>query len=214
MMNICFAGKKIIGIENVDKEELENLYQAKANKKIPIINFALYVWIYHLGKHNFDSAKVERKIARINEKYDRKISKHPDNDLKQRKIEVKREKKLLKQQRVLSEGNMLMRWGEPVSVYDEKTIGRTKSQFEQYLRNRGYFDATVEFTTKTRFKNKYVTYMIEEDQAHIIDTFRLVVSDSTIRQLVESSREESFLLMGERMISATWCWSANGSKKS
>jgi hypothetical protein len=85
--------QKIIGIENVDKEELENLYQAKANKKIPIINFALYVWIYHLGKHNFDSAKVERKIARINEKYDRKISKHPDNDLKQRKIEVKREKK-------------------------------------------------------------------------------------------------------------------------
>jgi outer membrane protein insertion porin family len=190
--------QKIIGNENVEKEELEELYQAKANKKIPIINFALYVWIYHLGKHNFDSAKVEQKIAKINEKYDRKLSKYADNDLKQRKIELAREKKLLKQQRVLSEGNMFMRWGEPLSVYNEETIEKTRSQIGQYLRNRGYFDASVEFKTKTRFKSTYVTYMIEEDQAHMIDTVRLVTSDSTIRQLIENSSDESLLLQGER----------------
>ncbi len=190
--------QKIVGNEKVDSDDLEELYQSKVNKKIPIINFALYVWIYHLGERNFDSTKIEGKIQKINTKYDRKIANNSDNERKARKLELAREKKVLKKKRVLSDGNMFMRWGEPVSVYDEEAIQRTRDQMNQYLRNRGYFNGAVEYNTRTQWRYKYVTYMIEEDQPHTIDTVRLFCSDSTIFKLIQNSSEETLLKSGER----------------
>jgi outer membrane protein assembly factor BamA len=190
--------QKIIGNEVVDKDNLEELYQSEANKKIPIINFALYVWIYHWGERRFDSTKVEQKIAKINRKYTRKINKHGDNERKISRLELARERKINKQRRVLSEGNMLMRWGEPVSAFNEQDIQRTQSQMNQYLQNRGFFNGSVEYRTKTMGKYKYVTYLVEEDRPHTIDTVRLFTNDDPIRRLIQSSEEESFLNEGDR----------------
>jgi outer membrane protein assembly factor BamA len=190
--------QRIVGQENVEHDDLEELYQSKANKKIPIINFALYVWMYHWGEHHFDSTKVVKRIAKINDKYDRKLEKHAENEQKKQQIRFAREKKLARKQKVLSEGNMRMRWGEPVSVYKEDDIRKTQDQMGQYLRNRGYFDASVEYRTKTRGKRKYVTYIIEEDLPHTIDSIRLVTSDSTIRRLIGKYDHESLLAAGDR----------------
>jgi outer membrane protein assembly factor BamA len=190
--------QKIMGDEQVDKEELEELYQSKANKKLPIVPFAPYVWIYHMGERNFDSIRIEQKITKINAKYDRKALKHQGKTNKLRRIELNREKKIGKKLRDLSEGNILMRWGEPVSIYREEDIERTKNQMSQYLRNRGFFDGSVESKTATRGKRKFVTYMIEEDQPHLIDTVRLFTEDSTIRSLLIENMEESEILIGER----------------
>jgi outer membrane protein insertion porin family len=190
--------QRIVGQENVEHDDLEELYQSKANKKIPIINFALYVWMYHWGEHHFDSTKVVKRIAKINDRYDRKLEKHAENEQKKQQIRFAREKKLARKQKVLSEGNMRMRWGEPVSVYKEDDIRKTQDQMGQYLRNRGYFDASVEYRTKTRGKRKYVTYIIEEDLPHTIDSIRLVTSDSTIRRLIGEYDHESLLAAGDR----------------
>jgi outer membrane protein insertion porin family len=190
--------QRIVGQENVEHDDLEELYQSKANKKIPIVNFALYVWMYHWGEHHFDSTKVVKRIAKINDRYDRKLEKHAENEQKKQQIRFAREKKLARKQKVLSEGNMRMRWGEPVSVYKEDDIRKTQDQMGQYLRNRGYFDASVEYRTKTRGKRKYVTYIIEEDLPHTIDSIRLVTSDSTIRRLIGEYDHESLLAAGDR----------------
>lgn len=190
--------QKIIGNEEVDKDEFEELYQSQVNKKIPIINFALYVWVYHLGERNFDSTKIEKKIEKIYTKYDGKISKHSDNERKVRKLTLNRDKKASKKRRVLSEGNFLMRWGEPVSVYDQASIEKTRDQMSQYLRNRGYFNGSVDYRTKTKWRRSYVTYLIEEDRPHMIDTVRITGSDSTILKLINDNSEGSFLSSGVR----------------
>ena len=66
----------IEGNDAFSKEELEARFQAKTNKKFPLIPFAPYVWIYHLGENKFDSAKIQNKITLIEEKYAKKIEKH------------------------------------------------------------------------------------------------------------------------------------------
>jgi outer membrane protein insertion porin family len=185
--------QKIVGNEEIEKDELEELYQSRVNKKIPIINFALYAWIYQQGEQNFDSTEVEKKIDEINAKFDSKIAKNAGKVNKIRKLELNREKKINKQKRILRDGNMLMRWGEPVSVYDETSIEQTKAQMNQYLRNKGYFNGSVEYTVKTQWRRKYVTYMVEEDLPHIIDTVRILSSDTTILDIIYSHQNERLL---------------------
>jgi outer membrane protein assembly factor BamA len=190
--------QNIIGNEQLETEEFEALYQSKANKKLPLIPFAPYVWIYHIGERRFDSTKIELKIASINEKYDQKVLKHSGKENKLRKIEKSRDKKIEKKLRDLSDGNILMRWGEPVSVYDEEIVDKTRMQMNQYLRNRGYFNGSVEYRTKIKGRRKFVTYLIEEDLPHIIDTIRIVTNDNTIRNLLSESADKSFIKSGER----------------
>lgn len=190
--------QRIIGIEQISKDQLEVLYQSKANKKFPVIPFATYVWIYHMGENKFDSAKIEQKIAEINSKYDEKIARYSDKERKQQRLEQTREKKIAKKERDLSEGNILMRWGEKVSVYNEEAIERTRQQMNQYLKNKGFLNGSVEFRTKIKGKQKFVTYIVEEDYPHLIDTFRIISGDSTIRNLIMDQWEDRLILSGDR----------------
>lgn len=189
--------QQIEGNEEVESDRLEELYQARANKKFPLVPFAPYVWIYHMGEKSFDSTKIEAKIVKIEAKYDKKKAKHIGKDRKLDRIERQKQKKVNKKLRDLEEGNILMRWGEPVSVYDEELIERTKEQLSIFLQNRGYFDSHVEYETRISGRRKFVTYKIEEDLPHTIDTIRLFTSDTTIRSLIESSKDETFLKAGE-----------------
>ena len=189
--------QKIEGNDEIETEDLEELYQSKANKKFPIIPFAPYVWIYHLGEQSFDSTKIEEKIAEIEHKYDQKASKYTGKTKKVERIERTKNKKIEKKMRDLEEGNILMRWGEPVSIYDEELIEKTRDQISLFLQNRGYFNGSVEYDTETNGRRKFVTYNIEEDFPHKIDTIRLYTSDSTIQRLIGDHQEESFLVIGE-----------------
>ena len=190
--------QKIEGNEELDKGELELLYQSKANKKIPIIPFAPYVWVYHMGYNRFDSAKIELKMDKINFKHDAKIVKAYGNEKKVRKIEKSRIQKLEKKRRVLREGNLLMRWGEPVSVFDEESIERTRSQLDQYLQNRGFFNGSVEYSVKTKGKRRFVAYEVTEDSPHMIDTIRYFTTDKNIEQIISQNQEERKIIAGER----------------
>jgi outer membrane protein insertion porin family len=187
----------IEGNEDIPKDDLEELYQAKANKKFPLIPFAPYVWIYHLGESSFDSVKIQNKITDIEEKYESKILKHADNPKKVEKLKNTRIKKTDKKYKDLAEGNILMRWGEPTSVYDSSTIAATAEQMNQYLRNRGYFNSSVDFKTKFRWRKAFVTYQIEEDQPHTIDTVRYITADTVILKLIQQNEQNSKLIIGE-----------------
>ncbi len=189
--------QRIAGNEHVDKEILSELYQAHANKKLPIIPFAMYVWIYHLGEVRYDTAKIHDKIEKIKQKYAAKKAKHAGKEKKIDRITRNEEKKLENKQRTLTEGNILMRWGEPVSVYNEDLIEATRQQMLQYLQNKGYFNGSVEYKTVIRNKRAYVTYYIEEDKPHIIDTVRFFTTNAEIRKIIEQNWHDSKLIIGE-----------------
>jgi len=189
--------QRIQGNEKIEASEFEALYQMEANKKFPLIPFAPYVWIYHLGEKRYDSAKIELKIKKIEEKFDRKYAQHQDNQDRIHRIERSERNKLEKKQRDLRDGNILMRWGEPLSVFSEETTKKTQSQMKLLLESRGYFNAAVEYSVQAKGRKKYITYQIEEDYPHKIDSFRVFSSDSTIIRLVNQSMEDSEIHPGE-----------------
>lgn len=183
--------------ENVSKDELEDLYQSKANKKFPIIPFTPYVWVYHMGDKRYDSMKIENEIKKIRAKFGQKRVKHSDKKRKLARINRQEVKKIDKKIRDLEDGNILMRWGEAISIYDEDVIQKTQDQMKLYLQNRGFFNSSVEYFTKFNNKRAYVTYTIEEDLPHKIDTIRLVTSDAKIRSLIFKNQMDSELKIGE-----------------
>ncbi len=183
--------------ENVSKDELEDLYQSKANKKFPIIPFTPYVWVYHMGEKRYDSIKIENKIKKIRTKFDQKREKHTDKKRKIARVNRQEAKKIEKKIRDLEDGNILMRWGEAISIYDEDVIQKTQDQMKLYLQNRGFFNSSVEYFTKFNNKRAYVTYTIEEDLPHKIDTIRLVTTDAKIRELIFKNQMDSELKIGE-----------------
>ena len=83
--------QQIIGNDEIPKEQLEDLFQSKANKKFPIIPFAPYVWVHHMGETRYDSVKIEFKIEKIEAKYERKKLKHQENKNKVARIDRSKE---------------------------------------------------------------------------------------------------------------------------
>ncbi len=189
--------QNIKGNHDFPDEVFEELFQAKANKKFPIIPFAPYVWIYQQGEKKYDSVKIENKIDQIKAKYERKKKKHPDNERKIAKLERVKSQKVEKKQRDLQDGNILMRWGEPLSVYNEETTEKTSKQMQLYLQNHGYFNSSVDYKTKYRSKRAFVTYEIKEDKPHTIDSVRIFTTDTTIQKLITASKQESLLEVGQ-----------------
>lgn len=189
--------QQIEGNEIIPTDKLEELYQSKANKKFPIIPFTPYVWVYHLGEKKYDSTKIENKIEKIESRYEGKKIKHQDNNRKIEKIDRSKNKKVEKKLRDLEDGNILMRWGEKVSVFDEDIIQKTREQMQQYIQNRGFFNSYVDYYKDIRGKRAFITYIVEEDLPHIIDTIRLVTLDSTIQKLIRENQSESEIIVGQ-----------------
>lgn len=189
--------QKIKGTKHVKKEALEALYLQKANKKFPLIPFSPYVFIYNKGLKNYDEAKVYAKINAINQKYDDKIVKKAHKPRKKNNLNKTRNKKIEKQKRVLKEGNIFMRWGEPLAVYSEELAENTRTKMQLYLNTKGYFSSAV--TKEVRFQKKmaYITYQINEGLPHKIDSVFYTVLDSGIIDIIEYDRPNSLIHKGD-----------------
>jgi len=188
--------QQIKGNKETSDEELEEFIKQKPNKRIPIIQFAPYVWVYHLGLNKYDSSKIALKIEKIKKKYDAKIEKKADSERKVKKLQAKKEKKLQKQHLALEEGNLFMRWGEPLAVYDEDKTIETQKQFDIYLKTKGYFNSTVEYQKKKRRRKISVKYEITENIPHVIDTFYIRTNDDTLKSIIDNSLKDSYIKQG------------------
>src|SRR6056297_1479555 len=60
--------------------------------------------------------------------------------------------------------------GEKPVVYDRFLAGKTKRQFEQYLKNRGYYNARVKDSIDKNGKKLDLYYLIETNEPYLIDT--------------------------------------------
>ncbi len=190
--------QKIKGSKHIKKENLEELYLQKPNKKFPLTPFAPYVFIYHIGLKRYDKDKVQARLDEIIKKYEAKIEKKADKPNKKKNLEASRDKKVEKKKRVLKEGNMFMRWGEPIAVYDENLAERTKTKIQLYLETKGFFSAKVE--KKIRFENKmaYVEYLVHEGRPYQIDSVYYTVYDTLVAQLIEKDKNNCVIHKGDQ----------------
>ncbi len=92
------------------------------------------------------------------------------------------------------------RIGEPPVVYDSLLTNKSVSQIELFLKNRGFYDATVSYDTllqaeKQRIK---VLYNIKEGQPYVISDVQYAITDRFINQYVISDSSNSLLEIGKR----------------
>lgn len=189
--------QKIKGTQKISKESLERLYRQEPNRKLPLVPFAPYVWLYEWGSNNYDLEKIRAKRQKITEKFEKKIA-AAKTEKKKLKLEEKLRDKMAKLDRVVEEGNMLMRWGEPLAVLDSSTIEATTEQMQLFLKTNGFFEAIADFEVKTNNKKAKVTYEIIEGPASFYDTIVYRTNDENIREILLQKNEASLLQEGDR----------------
>jgi outer membrane translocation and assembly module TamA len=75
----------------------------------------------------------------------------------------------------------LRRIGEPPVLYSEDMTEETSKQMQQFLANKGYYDADVQYNVVFRKKKAVVNYSITGNKAYHIRNFHYEIDDDSIR---------------------------------
>ncbi len=188
--------QRIEGVHRIERQVLEKLYQQEPNRKFPFIPWTPYVWLYQLGVNFYDTAKYEGNKDKFQEKFLKKVEgKDPSSKYVSQK-RLKKNKKVAKADKNIKEGNLLMRWGEPVAVYQNSLTMETISQFQSYLYSKGYFDVQISSTANSK-KLVRSNYHVDLGVPSTIDSLYYTIEDSAIMELIMQSPEEKLLIGGD-----------------
>lgn len=188
--------QKIESPGKLEEEALSDFYRQEPNRKIPLLPVAPFVWLYHIGQDFYDKEELSEEKREIIDEFNEKIA-EAEKERKISRLESRREKKVNKIERKIEEGNLLMRWGEPLSVYDSSLAGTTRQQMENYLHTKGFFNGDVEHDIKLEGKRLTSIYQIEEEEPYIIDTITYRTQDSVIMRLLEETYDERVVKQGQ-----------------
>jgi outer membrane protein insertion porin family len=183
--------------KNIEKEALRNLYAQRPNRKFLKLPLTPLVSIYYFGERRYDQEKFIRKKEAAEKKYDDKISR-TTSSRKINSYQFKKQQKVSKYNDFIENGNNLMQWGEPISVYDGSQVTLTKERFNEYLFANGYFESKV--TDSIIVNNNLVTviYRIFPGKPYMIDSIAYDVGDTTIMRIINENNRESLIKKGER----------------
>ncbi len=188
--------QNIKGNEIIKKDELTPFYKQEPNSKF-LGMFSFYVWLYKLGENKYDADRYQTKIENINTKFDKKDANKGSKAKKSANINNRRKKKVAKVEKTISEGNLFMRWGEPLSILDSLKLENTNSQLKLYLQLKGFFQAEANYTVNYLNKHAEVQYQVSENQPYIIDTLMYSISDPQLLPIISLYNENSLLNVGE-----------------
>lgn len=189
--------QKIETKEKIDVSKLETHYNQKPNRRIPFIRFSPYVSFYEWGVAKYNKEALIEKRQKVEKEFKAKLDSARGNASKQKKITRKRNRVLSKLDKKIDEGNLLMRWGEPLAVYDEALRIKSAEQMQAALNNMGYFSAQVSSHAKLQKRKARVTYKVVAGEAHKIDTMVVATSDSSIYQLIAANKNKSIIKLGQ-----------------
>lgn len=188
--------QKIEGTEKVDPDELIVYYRQQPNRRILYLPITPYLYFYYLGKSNYttqDSLNFIKDKEELQLKYDKKLAEYENVTTqkeinKRNRIRNKYDKKLVKANDKIENGNWFMRsLGEEPAIFDTTLMKQTADQMNLALRQKGFFSNTV--TPEVSYHRKdsqkvVVTYKIQEGKGQRIRNIDYQIQDSTIKQLI------------------------------
>ena len=189
--------QKTVAPKSVNKEDLRQQLVQKKNRRLFGLPIFYYAAIYNQGLRNYDSAKYEAKKREIEKKYEAKIEKHVGKQRKINRLTTRRDNKLAKQDNILRNGNMFMRWGEPLVYFDSTQTALSVQNIDSYLISKGWFNASSGYTVRYFQKRAYVSYLSKPGTPYKIDSVYYSIKDPRIDSLV-SSREDKILAKNQQ----------------
>jgi len=179
--------QKTIAPKAINKDELNNQLIQTKNRKLLGLPIFYYAAIYNYGAKRFDSTKYEVKKLKINAKYDAKIANKNKNPFKVTRLKSKRNAKLSKQNKALNEGNIYMRWGEPLIYFDSLATQKSVASINNYIVSKGWFNGSSNYNVKYFRSRAYITYPINLKTPYIIDSIYYNIKDTKVDSLVRIS---------------------------
>jgi outer membrane protein assembly factor BamA len=187
--------QKISTSQKSIKENLNRQLVQKPNSRIWFLPIAPYTYVYYLGLKGYDTTKYELKKVKLTTKFEEKIA-NANKENKVSRYRRKLNKKVGKENKKIDEGNLLMRWGEPVVVFDSSQIDKSRRNLDVYMKSNGWFMAEVDYQVKYENKTTIVNYTIQDGPRYTIDTVIYDIADSAVRNLVLDSRNKGLIESG------------------
>ena len=191
--------QEIKDTHQIDESDLVNFYRQEPNSRLPLVPVAPFVWLYHTGLKRYDKEALQREKTEITQEYNQKIeaAQAQEKNNKVKRLTRKKDTKTSKIERALKEGNLLMRWGEPLAVYDSSLAETARAQMESYLHTKGYFDGEVNHSTKLDGKRITSIYTVQERVPYYIDTVEYRSDDKNILSLIKKNSKEQVIEAGQ-----------------
>ncbi len=191
--DILLQKQKIKGNQSFSANTLDNQFVQKPNRRIPLINFHPYLWIYTLGDKVYNEEKIKDKM----EKKLEAITVRDSTNLREMNRKTSRYQKIKeKYEQKIEEGNLFMRIGEEKVLFDTTLASQSASRLSQFYYLNGYFNNNVGYNVKKKKRRAIITYVIDEKGPYIIDSMQLVSTDTTIKSLILQN-EDSYLQKGD-----------------
>lgn len=183
----------------IDTDELDDLYSQEPNRKFLNMPIAPLVGIYYFGERRYDTATLNKRKKVLEIAFDQKLAK-TKRPKKITNLQFRKQKRVERIEDRIANGNTIMQWGEPVSVFDSTKAEETKNKFQEYLFSQGYFTNTV--TPRITIINKFVNvnYRVVPGSPYVLDSIHYVVSDSSIKKVLAGNQSQSVLKKGERYV--------------
>lgn len=191
--------QKISGTDETSAARYTDFFRQEPNKRLPLLPVSPYVYLYQWGLNNYDEAAIEQDKEKISGKFDKKIAEAEaaDKSNKVVRLEDRKSRKLAKKDKILEEGNLLMRWGEPLAIYDSAKSSEAATQMQNYLHTKGFFLGETSYSTDTSGKKITVAYEIVEKEPYLIDSILFTSSDATIKQLYFANQPDILIKKGQ-----------------
>ncbi len=199
----ALRSQKIKGNKNVGNEELAEFYAQQPNRRILVLPFSPYVWFYYRGLKSYDKQKYVEKKVEVEAKFATRIAELEQNGRNSNRLKRKRNRKIEKIDKAIAEGNLGMRIGEPLSIFDSTKARNTADQMELFLHSKGFFNAKADYRARLTRRKARVTFEIKEGLPYTIDSLLYDIRDSDIDSLVKADSENSLLQVGEQYDQST-----------
>ena len=157
-----------------------------------VIPFTHLAHTYQFGENGafflkgYDINRIKVKKDSLESKFEAKIL-QAENDNRKQNLRNRIVKKLDKKDRKIREGNLLMRWGERLAVYDHNKSIVSQEKIKQYLNSKGFFNSKIKIDTSTINKKKrtlLLSYKIDLGVRHVIDSIEYIIPDTVLQQLI------------------------------
>ncbi len=183
--------QRIEAPKHISKDELNDLYVQKSNRKF----LGLKTFLYYRGEKNYDKEGFIRKKEASDKKFNDKIAattskKRIDN------LNFRKQKKDDKFTNRIENGNLPMQWGEPISVYDSTSVQLTSNRFEQYLFSKGYFRNEVDTRVKINGKYATIVYSVKPGPGYSVDSIIYQIPDTAVARVVFENNQGNFIKTG------------------
>ena len=187
--------QKIVTAQKSVKEDLNRQLVQSHNSRIWFLPIAPYTYVYYQGLKGYDTAKYELKKIALTTRYELKIA-DTEKESKINRYRRKLNKKIGKENKKIDEGNLLMRWGEPIVVFDSTLIEKSRRNLEVYMKSNGWFMAVADYKVKFDNKTTTVSYNIKDGPRYTIDTVIYDIADTAVRDIVVASHNERLIKAG------------------